>query len=79
MFGKKKDTVKRVDAEHYIAANNSPIDLKRPAPGRPLMMVPQDGSDLQKELGEGVGIHFWGFEKVVAVVDLWKDHNGGKP
>lgn len=83
MFGQKKkgkgNPVTRSDAEHYIAANNSPIDLKRERSGKPLVMVPQAGSDLEKELGKGTVLHFWGFEKVVAVVDLWKEENNGKP
>ena len=75
----KKNTVRRTDAEHYIAANNSPINLQRPAPGRPIAMVTQEGRYLEMELGKGTILYFWGFDKVIAVVDAWKEHNGGKP
>jgi hypothetical protein len=72
-MAKNKNQVTRSDAEHYIASHGDEIDLGREHPRAPVSMYPKKGGALEKEIGENKVLRFWGWGKVIGVVDLIED------
>lgn len=73
----RKGQVTKSDADHYIAQHNAPIRWARQNPRAPLSIQFEEGHEITDEIIDETGgnplLHFWGFEKVIAVVDLIRE------